>query len=125
MLFRIFNGASRGLGEGSKGRDIYAQIGVEFRDYLKHFKGAKFGVFMCLLLHSDEGGWSFPGLERIASETGYSMSEIKETITELCRLVIDGQRVLFAIQVKEQGRFKHNKYLVFPTAEEIDRYAAY
>jgi hypothetical protein len=125
MLFRIFNGTSRGLGEGGKGRDIYAQIGVEFRDYLKHFKGAKFGVFMCLLLHSDEDGWSFPGLELIASETGYTISEIKDTITELCRLVIEGQRVLFAMQEKEQGRFKHNKYLVFPTAEEIDRYAAY
>jgi hypothetical protein len=125
MLFKIFNGASRGLGENGKSRDIYAQIGVEFRDYLKHFKGAKFGVFMCLLLHSDEDGWSFPGIDLIARETSYTTSEIKETITELCNLLIAGQRVLFAMQVKERGRFKHNKYLVFPTAEEIEQYAAY
>src|ERR1700693_4315537 len=76
MLFKIFNGVSRGLGEDGHGRDIYAQIGVEFRDYLNHFKGAKFSVFMCLLLHSDEDGWSFPGIELIACETGYSVSEI-------------------------------------------------
>lgn len=125
MLFKIFNGASRGLGEDSTGRDIYAQIGVEFREYLKHFKGAKFSVFMCLLLHSDEEGWSFPSIELIAGETGYSLSEVKETLTELCRLVIDGRRVLFAMQVKEQGRFRHNKYLVFPTTAEIEQYAAF
>ena len=46
------------------------QVGFEFRNLLKHFKGSALAVFMCIVLHSDQNGKAHPGYEVIQAETG-------------------------------------------------------
>lgn len=119
-MFKIFNGQARGLGEQNQ-RSIYMQASVEFRAYLKYFKGSKLGVFMAISLHSDEQGWSFPTLALLAGETGYNETTISQTITDLCRTTIEGHRVLLCLQERDPQTkvFSRNKYLIFPTADEV------
>lgn len=118
-MISFFNGRRRGLG-GEK-REVYAQVDVDFRDYLFHFKGASLAVFMAISLHGDEEGWSWPSYETLAKETGYSLDTIRSALQTLCELMIDGQRVLLRYQPQADagGKFASNRYLIFPSAEEV------
>jgi len=117
-MFRIFNGQTRGLGESPQ-LEIFLNIGVKFRQYLHHFKGADLHVFLSILLHADDRGWSSPSLKQIKQETGYENSTISASLTRLCDTKIDGKRLLFAMQERTKGKFQKNAYLIFPTDEEI------
>lgn len=67
---------------------------------------------------------ALPGIEtRIKRETGYNRETIILALNDLCKMVIDGHRVLLAYQpVGPGGTFLPNQYLIFPTAEEVEQY---
>lgn len=124
-MFRIFNGEWRGLDGSDKA--IWGQFDVEFRRQLHHFKGANLAVFLAITLHCNEEGWAWPGAQLLAQETGYNISTVRKAIRELCKLRIDGRRVLAKYQPRkiasdneesEAGKFATNHYLIFPSDEE-------
>ncbi|MGC8946011.1 MAG: helix-turn-helix domain-containing protein [Anaerolineae bacterium] len=120
-MITIFNGRRRGLGEIPTSR-VYAKIDIMFREYLHFFKGAKLAVLLAIALHADEDGWAWPSYETLQRETGYSENTIIHALAELCRLKIQGQRVLLRYQPTNRGQFASNRYLIFPSPEEVDRY---
>ena len=121
-MISIFNGRSRTLGQS--GGAVYAQLSVDFRSHIHLFKGARLHVFLCIALHADQNGWAFPGIEtRIKRETGYNRETIILALNDLCKMIIDGHRVLLAYQpVGPGGAFLPNQYLIFPTVEEVEKY---
>lgn len=120
-MFSIFNGRSRTLG-GEKS-EVFLQASVDFRDYLHLFKGAKLSVFMAIALHINEGGWAYPSYKKLHQETGYNETTIKKALGELCDLEIEGHRVLLRYQpTGKDGTFESNQYLLFPSAEEVEKY---
>lgn len=121
-MISIFNGRSRSLGQS--GGAVFAQLSVDFRSHIHLFKGARLHVFLCIALHADENGWAYPGIEtRIKQETGYNRETIILALNDLCAMTIEGHRVLLAYQpVNQSGEFQSNRYLIFPTAQEIQEY---
>jgi hypothetical protein len=122
-VISIFNGRSRALGGDGSKDDIYLQVSVRLRKYLRLFKGAKLSVFMNIALHSDKDGWSKLDVDFIRREGGYSRDAIYEALSGLCELQINGFRVLMRDQSRDtDGKFGPNYYLIFPTEEEIAKY---
>jgi hypothetical protein len=121
-MFSIFNGKVRGLGDKPKNR-VHMRVSVRLREYLHHFKGAKLAIFMAIALHADENGWSEPTVAQLRKETGYEPATISAAITSLCNTVIDGNRVLMSVVLRKQGKFDRNRYLIFPSPEELIQYA--
>jgi hypothetical protein len=121
-MIQIFNGRSRGLGQ--EGQDaVYLQVSVALRGHLHHFKGARLGVFMAIALHSNADGWAWPSMAALKAETGYNVQTISQALHDLCVLTIDDQRVLLAVQQRTaQGAFASNRYLLFPSAEEVAQF---
>lgn len=117
-MFSIFNGKVRGLGEQPKTK-VHMRVSVKFREYLHYFKGAQLAVFIAIALHADDQGWSSPTIKQLKAETGYEPGTISAALTALCKVVIEGKRVLFAEQLRYKGQFVKNRYLIFPSAEEI------
>lgn len=121
-MISIHNGRSRSLGKGGA-EEVYVQVSVTLRKYLHLFKGAKFGVFMAIALHSDKHGWSRPPTRLLRRETGYNKDTIFNALTELCELEIEGHRVLLRKGTRKLGgEFSANNYLIFPTPEEVEKY---
>lgn len=125
-MISVYTGKTRGLGDGETSAG-YAKINFEFRDHIREFTAiaeSAFPVFMCLMLHSDEAGWSWPSRELIASETGYRVDTVSATIAKLRTAVINDKRLLVAFQPPQSagGAFQSNRYLIFPSADEIARY---
>jgi len=121
-MITFFNGRRRGLGEDPSPQ-VYAQMDTSFRDYLYLLKGAKLAVFLAIALHANADGWSWPSYETLSRETGYDLHTIRTALAELCSLEINGQRLLLRYQpTGERGRFESNRYLIFPTPEEVERY---
>src|SRR6266545_4943977 len=122
-MIQIFNGRSRSLGQDAQ-ESVFLQVSVTLRQHLRHFKGARLGVFMAIALHSNADGWAWPSLAVLRSETGYNMQTISQALRDLCGLTIDGQRVLLAVQDRAvSGTFATNRYLLFPSDEDVARYA--
>lgn len=116
-MISIFNGNMRKLGAGTR-TEIYAKIDVEMRDYLYHFKGAKMLVFLSISLHADANGEAYPSLKQIERETGYNEETIQIALNDLCKLTINGHRVLAKINRRGDGnRFMSNLYQIFPLSE--------
>jgi hypothetical protein len=123
-MIQIFNGRSRALGLQAQDA-VYLQVSVTLRQHLHHFKGARLGVFLAIALHSNAEGWAWPSLAMLRSETGYNVQTISQALSDLCALTIDGQRVLLAVQDRAaHGTFATNRYLLFPSDEDVARYAA-
>ena len=120
-MISIFNGRERTLGGCTT--EIYAQVSVDFRQYLHYLKGAKLSVFLAISLHTDADGWAWPSRALLARETGYNVRTISAILTELCQLTINGQRLLLRYQPTTGDRqFSSNHYLIFPSLEECARY---
>lgn len=121
-MISFFNGRKRTLGGGTS--EVYAQVSVDFRDYLHLFKGARLGVFLAIALHTDKEGWAWPSYGLLARETGYSEDSIRRTLADLCALSVEGHRVLLRFQPydDEEKRFASNRYLLFPSTDEVTRY---
>jgi len=122
-MIQIFNGRSRALGQDAQDA-VYLQVSVTLRQHLHHFKGARLGVFMAIALHSNAEGWAWPSLAILRSETGYNVQTISQALSDLCVLTIDGHRVLLSVQDRAvSGTFATNRYLLFPSDEDVARYA--
>ncbi len=122
-MISIFNGKSRNLGKGLR-QDVFIQVSVELRKHLHLLKGARLGVLMCISLHSDPEGWAFPSVDTIKRETGYNEHTIHKALDDLCKLILDGSRILLRHQRVniERGYFESNRYLLFPSPEEIEKW---
>jgi hypothetical protein len=122
-MIQIFNGRSRGLGQDAQ-HAVYLQVSVQMRQHLHHFKGARLGVFLAIALHSNADGWAWPSMAVLKAETGYNVQTISQALRDLCVLTIDGQRVLLTVQDRAVGgTFTTNRYLLFPSDEDVARYA--
>jgi hypothetical protein len=122
-MIQIFNGRTRGLGQDAQ-HAVYLQVSVQMRQHLHHFKGARLGVFLAIALHSNADGWAWPSMTVLKAETGYNVQTISQALHDLCTLTIDGQRVLLAVQDRAaSGMFATNRYLLFPSDEDVARYA--
>lgn len=123
-MFKVFSGSWRGIGAGGSPEVLFMQIGFEFRQHLHYFKGASLGVFLCIVLHANPQGESFPSYEQIRAETGINPDTIGRALEHLNKLVIDEQRVLLRYRIRdEKNRFVGgNRYIVFPTAEQLAQY---
>ena len=121
-MITIFNGRKRVLGEG-EAPSVYAQIDLEMREHLHLLKGARLAVLLAIALHADEDGWAWPSYKTLMRETGYGLNTIKKALADLCELRINGRRVLLRYQpTGAGGRFESNRYLIFPSPEEVERY---
>jgi hypothetical protein len=121
-MITIFNGRKRILGDGGQ-KSIFAQISVDFRNYLHIFKGAKLHVFLAIALHANAEGWAWPSYGLLAKETGYSEDTIRRTLRALCEVTVEGHRILLRFQPQtEDGTFDSNRYLIFPTDEDVKEY---
>lgn len=120
-MFSIFNGRERTLGGATS--EVFAQVSVDFREYLHLFKGAKLNVFMAIALHANEDGWAWPGYAKLCQETGYNVDTIKKALSDLCDMTINGHRVLLRYQpTSDNGTFTSNHYLLFPSVDEATEY---
>lgn len=120
-LITIFNGREIQLGEGDTPR-IYLQVDVHLRDLLYLLKGAKLAVFLAVAFHSNSRGWSWPSRRRIAKETGYTEDTVSSMLTELCKMEIEGNRLLLRYQPNRNGIFSTNMYLIFPTDADLAQF---
>jgi hypothetical protein len=122
-MISIFNGRTRALGSGDSAQ-VYVQVSVSLRQYLHLFKGSSLSVFLCIALHADEKGWAFPKVETICSETGKNRETVQNCLAYLRTLTIDGHRILLSYQpIGSQNKFETNRYLLFPSPEEVAFYA--
>jgi hypothetical protein len=121
-MISIFNGRKRTL--GGETPSVFAQVGVDFREHLHKFKGARLGVFLAIALHADENGWAWPSYGLLARETGYGRDTIARALSDLCEMTVNDRRVLLRFQPydNEAKRWMSNRYLIFPSVEEIARY---
>lgn len=119
MFMSIFRGKARGIGQTPED-SVYMKVGVDLRKHLHHFKGARLAIFMAIALHADEEGLSFPSYETLERETGYKSDTIANALKDLCKLEIEGHRVLVKYREKDEKQryVGGNRYLIFPTQEE-------
>lgn len=119
-MFQIFKGGWRGT-DGVQDNYTYLNVGVDFRQSLHLFKGAKLAIFLCIVLHMDQDGECFPSYDTIQKETGYKRAAIANALEELCEMELDGKRVLVRWRKRgEDGRYQgSNHYKVFPTNDEL------
>ena len=123
-MFKVFSGSWRGIGTETSPEVLFMQIGFDFRHYLHHFKGASLSVFMCIVLHANTRGESFPSYEQIQAETGLTPDTIGRALKHLKQLTIQSQRVLLTYRLRDdKNRFVGgNRYIVFPTIEQLAQY---
>jgi hypothetical protein len=123
-MFKVFSGSWRGIGTNANPEVLFMQIGFQFRQHLHHFKGASLGVFMCIVLHANPQGESFPSYEQIRTETGINTDTIGRALEHLNNLEIDGQRVLLRYRIRDKkNRFVGgNRYIVFPSPDQLEQF---
>ncbi|PKN94671.1 MAG: hypothetical protein CVU44_02355 [Chloroflexi bacterium HGW-Chloroflexi-6] len=123
-MFKVFSGSWRGIGANASPEVLFMQIGFQFRQHLHHFKGASLGVFMCIVLHANPQGESFPSYEQIRTETGINTDTIGRALEHLNNLEIDGQRVLLRYRIRDKkNRFVGgNRYIVFPSPDQLAQF---
>ncbi len=123
VFISIFNGRERTLGGGKSA--VWLKMGVGFREHLHVFTGAQLGVFLAIALHSNEDGWAWPSYIRLAKMVGVNKDTVSRALKALCQATINGQRILLRCQVydKERGRRVANRYLIFPSAMDIEAFS--
>ena len=102
-----FEKPSEAIVETNDGYEVVKSLGwVKFsaafrKNMLKKLKGAKLGIFICICLHLNENGEAFPGIEKIAEETGYHRDTVMVEIAEM-ELIPGLMRV-----TRERGKPNH------------------
>lgn len=120
-MISIFNGRERTLGGSTS--EIYAQINVDFRQHLHILKGARLSIFLAISLHANSRGWAWPSRSLLARETGYNVNTISLALSDLCKLEINGQRLLLRHQpATRDGTYDTNQYLIFPSHTEVTQF---
>jgi hypothetical protein len=124
--FSIFHSKGRGLGQDPS-NTIHMRVGVNFRRYLKYFKGSKLHIFMHIALHANENGECFPSYDLIEEDTEYGREAISNAVKALTEMVVEGRRVLVKWRPRNtKGQFEgSNRYIIFPTPEEVEQYEGF
>ena len=84
-----FEKPSEQIVETETGYEVVQSLGwVKFsaafrKNMLRKLKGAKLAIFICVSLHLNEDGFSFPGIDCIAEETGYNRDTVMLAISEM------------------------------------------
>lgn len=128
-MIRTFRGKGRALGTGEE-RQFELAIEAELRNHLHLFKGSSLNVFICIALHIDDFGWSFPTVPTIMRETRRNEATVHRALNHLVKMDIDGARLLLRIRKppqhidpeKVKSKRPRNFYLVFPNKAELARY---
>lgn len=106
-----------------KGREICFRVSRRLKSHLRLLKGLKLHVFLNILLDADENGWSRVSMTLLEAQTGYNTTTLKRTISTLCKLRIEGRRVLLAVHESGvTGPNCVNHYLIFPSEAEVIKY---
>lgn len=128
-MIRTFRGQGRVLGAGEE-RQFELAIEAELRNHLHLFKGSSLNVFICIALHIDDFGWSFPTVPTIMRETKRNEATVHRALNHLVQMEIDGARLLLRVKQpprhidpeKVKSKRPRNFYLVFPNKAELARY---
>lgn len=119
-------GIFHGRGITAKAR-VFAQIDVDLRQHLHVFNNGKnsnsLSVFLCLALHANEGGWSWPGRDLIHKETGIGTGHaLSNALAHLRGVRIEEQRVFTHYRVRdpETQAWGRSAYLVFPDLKHCE-----
>ena len=117
---KIFNGHEyyyTDNGEMGSRSHVSVQLSVHFRDkQLCQLKGPTLGVFLCIALHINEEGRSWPSTGLIARETGYNRDTVFKCLKQLERM---GYISRVQKTDQETGRFKSNVYQLFPKSRRF------
>jgi len=97
-------------------KEFYIKLYAKFREaHLSQLKGPPLSVFLCIALHSDEKGYSFPSVKLISKETGYKPDAIYKALEYL-------QTLKFIVRIhrkeKKTKKLMSNLYRIFPTSWE-------
>ena len=116
----IYNGHQFYLTDtGAMGQrsQVSVQLSVRFRErQLRQLKGPVLGVFLCIALHINEEGKSWPSVALIAQETGYDDDTVYKCLK---RLEFMGYVNREQINDRATGRFKSNVYQLFPKSRRL------
>lgn len=93
--------------------------------YLQIFKGAKLSVLVWILLRGTDDGWVEADISQLERETGYRKHSIERAVRGLCKLEVEGQRIMIAVAERKR-RYARNKihFRLFPTPVDIVRYGS-
>jgi hypothetical protein len=107
----------------TQGQLITVELTGDSCKYLHLFKGARLAVFMALALHTNAEGWAIASLALLRKETGYAAETIARAIATLCKLKIDGHRVLMTVRdSRAVGPHAKYRFGFFPTDRDLLRY---
>jgi hypothetical protein len=93
-------------------KEFYIKLYGKFREnHLSQLKGPPLSVFLCIALHSDEKGYSYPSVKLISKETGYKADAIYSSLQYL-----ESLKFIARIHRKENKTKKlmSNLYRIFP-----------
>ena len=116
----IYNGNQFYLtdtGAMGKRSQVSVQLSVRFRELqLRQLKGPILGVFLCIALHINEEGKSWPSVALIAKETGYN----EDTVFK-CLKRLEFMGYLSRVQPNDAGtgKFRSNVYQLFPKSRRL------
>ena len=116
----IYNGSQFYLtdtGEMGRSSQVSVQLSVRFREQqLRQLKGPILGVFLCIALHINEEGKSWPSVALIGKETGYN----EDTVFK-CLKSLEFMGYVSRVQPNdaETGKFRSNVYQLFPKSRRL------
>jgi len=94
-------------GETYNREEIFVKLYVRFRERaLRELKGPMLSVLICLATHSGEEMTSFPGIQKIAEETGYKERAIQYALRGLEKL----NYISVTSRLKDNGSPSSNLY---------------
>ena len=116
----IFNGSAYYItdtGETGSRQQISVQLSVRFRErQLRQLKGPLLGVFICIALHINEEGRSWPSCALISQETGYARGTVFDCLKSLERM---GYISRVQTSDRQTGQFASNVYQLFPKSRRL------
>lgn len=125
-MITIFNGRKRGL--AGEQEEIYAQIYVKMRNYLRLFNNGKnlnsWAVFTTIFLHTDEYGWSYPSRDLMQDETGLGEEAIRAAVHHLMTITVEGNPIMHYYRQRfgtdQKSKWGKSAYHVFPNSGGLD-----
>lgn len=113
-IFKGLEAIVSDTGKQEAKKEFYIKLYGKFRDnHLAQLKGPSLSVFLCLSLHSNERGYSWPSISLISKETGYKHDSVFKALKFL-------QALSFVKRIrrkdKKTKKLKTNLYRVFPTS---------
>ena len=121
----IFDLKDRHLASASTGVEVGLPLLLRAtaRRHLRRLKGAKLAVLISLLLRSNHEGWIEASIPQLERETGYMKQSIEMALSGLCKLEVDGRRLVLAVPERKRiGIANRIHFRLFPTETEIMRF---